>query len=484
MNTIISGWHILASLTFWQAMENFHQSRIDHGTSRPHYSEWYTQQCDSSTSTNHKFWRASEYASQRPTFNSGRRSIVSSTPRSSPLRIPNGEKRHEVFEGLTHIALGRPQQPLSLQHFTAESSVMSSRTARAPFDTTMYSGQLLRRHPSDWSRQVAWNTLVSHHDAEFARQWYASKKPERMDTISSSYRSHHSQPPRSKTLRSPILIDHSRSPSPVISEVKSHHPIRPMASRLKRAFEEEFTALAPESQDNKSTGYDTNNEQDRRFKDSEHCRTLQSSMLDLLCSTTLELGPIQDNPTGCSCPRSNCIKLYCDCFKAGRRCSGICACVKCKNTEAETRPDGERIQAIKNTLARNPRAFTGGKKEASPRNPGDIVCNCVKSKCLKLYCDCFQSGQFCNDACACNSCFNTKEESGIGGKRHLAIQQCLEKRADAFTKKIKDAGSGCACKNNKCLKKYCECFRMDLECSTKCTCKGCENTRCKDAISL
>jgi hypothetical protein len=202
------------------------------------------------------------------------------------------------------------------------------------------------------------------------------------------------------------------------------------------------------------------------------------SMLDMLCSTTLELGPIQDNPTGCSCPRSNCIKLYCDCFKAGRRCTDLCSCVQCKNTVAETRADGERIQAIKNTLARNPRAFTGGKKkEAAPRKPGDIVCNCVKSKCLKLYCDCFRSGQFCDeDACACNSCLNTKEESGIGGRRHLAIQQCLEKKPDAFTKKMKDAGSGCACKNNRCLKKYCECFRMEMVCSSNCTCRGCENT--------
>jgi Tesmin/TSO1-like CXC domain, cysteine-rich domain len=466
-------------------MENFHRSRIDQGTSRPNHSEWHTQQCDMSTSNNHKYWRASEYASQHPTFNAGRRGIASS-PRSSPLRTPNDEKRHELLEGLAHAALGQPQQQFSFQHFTTESSVMSSRTPLASFDTTMYSRQLLlRRHPPGWSRQVAWNTLLSNHDAEFVRQWnsYASQKPESMGIRSSSYRSHHSRTYLPKASRLPILIDHSRSPSPVISEVKSHHPIRPIVSRLKRAFEEEFTALAPEPQDNKLTAYDTN-VQDRRFKDTEHSHAMQASMLDLLCSTTLELGPIQDNPTGCSCPRSNCIKLYCDCFKAGRRCSGVCACVKCKNTEAETRPDGERIQAIKNTLARNPRAFTGGKKEASPRNPGDIVCNCVKSKCLKLYCDCFQSGQFCNDACACNSCFNTKEESGIGGKRHLAIQQCLEKRADAFTKKIKDSGSGCACKNNKCLKKYCECFRMDIGCSTKCTCKGCENVGCKDVVSL
>lgn len=181
----------------------------------------------------------------------------------------------------------------------------------------------------------------------------------------------------------------------------------------------------------------------------------KSCMLDLLCSATLELGPIQDYPsTGCSCPRSNCIKLYCDCFKAGTPCSGNCSCINCKNTEAETRVDGERIRAIKNTLARNPRAFTGGKKEAVPQNPGDVVCNCLKSRCLKLYCNCFHKGRTCNEACLCISCLNTTAESNVGGRRNQAIQNCLEKRPDAFTKKPKEIGSGCACKNNKCLKKY------------------------------
>ncbi len=65
--------------------------------------------------------------------------------------------------------------------------------------------------------------------------------------------------------------------------------------------------------------------------------------LDLLCSATLELGPLQDNPTGCSCPKSKCIALYCDCFKAGRRCNpNTCTCLNCKNTIAESGPNGAR----------------------------------------------------------------------------------------------------------------------------------------------
>lgn len=188
----------------------------------------------------------------------------------------------------------------------------------------------------------------------------------------------------------------------------------------------------------------------KRMRPAYHHSDSATSSLELLCSATLDLGPLQENATGCSCPRSGCIKLYCDCFKAGRRCSGRCSCTNCKNTPAESGVDGERTRAIRNILARNPRAFTRGKKEgAATRKPGDIICNCVKSRCLKLYCECFQKGKLCNDACLCVSCLNTEEESHVGGRRKLAIEQALEKRPDAFTKKPKEIGSGCACKNNR-----------------------------------
>ena len=36
-----------------------------------------------------------------------------------------------------------------------------------------------------------------------------------------------------------------------------------------------------------------------------------------------------------------------------------------------------------------------------PRKP----CNCTKSQCLKLYCDCFANGEFCH-LCNCTTCFN------------------------------------------------------------------------------
>lgn len=37
------------------------------------------------------------------------------------------------------------------------------------------------------------------------------------------------------------------------------------------------------------------------------------------------------NARGCTCQRSQCAKYYCDCFKAGLKCSEICKCLDCTN---------------------------------------------------------------------------------------------------------------------------------------------------------
>jgi hypothetical protein len=201
--------------------------------------------------------------------------------------------------------------------------------------------------------------------------------------------------------------------------------------------------------------------------------------LDLLCSATLELGAMHDNMAGCSCPKSRCIALYCDCFKAGRRCNPAqCSCLDCKNTIAESGVDGARTKAIRCILARNPRAFqtAGMGNPALKLPPGEIACNCIRSKCLKLYCTCFQSGKVCRpNVCSCVGCYNTEKDDE--GHRQAAIQQLLEKRPNAFEKKTKEPGLGCACKNNRCIRKYCECFRTNLMCTDKCSCRQCENMK-------
>lgn len=59
-------------------------------------------------------------------------------------------------------------------------------------------------------------------------------------------------------------------------------------------------------------------------------------------------------------------------------------------------------------------------------------CNCTKSMCLKLYCDCFANGEFCRD-CNCKDCHNNMEYEA---ERSRAIKQSLERNPQAFQPKI------------------------------------------------
>lgn len=56
-------------------------------------------------------------------------------------------------------------------------------------------------------------------------------------------------------------------------------------------------------------------------------------------------------------------------------------------------------------------------------------CNCTKSHCLKLYCDCFANGEFCQLNCKCKECSNNLENEE---ERENAIQICLERNPMAF----------------------------------------------------
>lgn len=102
-------------------------------------------------------------------------------------------------------------------------------------------------------------------------------------------------------------------------------------------------------------------------------------------------------------------------------------------------------------------------------------CNCKRSQCLKLYCECFAAGGFCLPGCQCYNCLNTVVEAATVDATRAAI---LAKNPRAFTDKVVgDAHKkGCRCKRSKCLKKYCECYNAGVKCNPEiCQCSGCHN---------
>ncbi|CAL8072561.1 unnamed protein product [Calicophoron daubneyi] len=108
----------------------------------------------------------------------------------------------------------------------------------------------------------------------------------------------------------------------------------------------------------------------------------------------------------CTCSRSCCLKLYCECFAAGMLCSD-CTCVSCLNN---TEHAELREQAIQQIVQRKPDAFSSkieySRENASIHTRG---CNCKRSGCLKNYCECFEARIRCTSRCRCQFCYNTAE---------------------------------------------------------------------------
>jgi len=95
------------------------------------------------------------------------------------------------------------------------------------------------------------------------------------------------------------------------------------------------------------------------------------------------------------------------------------------------RPSPHHDQIVPRTL-RTPTEKNQNISIPQAQTTGHRQCNCKRSNCLKLYCECFASGEYCGN-CNCSGCYNNMENES---SRAAAIKSILERNPTAFRPKI------------------------------------------------
>ena len=125
------------------------------------------------------------------------------------------------------------------------------------------------------------------------------------------------------------------------------------------------------------------------------------------------------------------------------------------------------------SLGESPVNLLSEQKIREEKSKKKFYCNCKKTECLKLYCDCFANGEKCID-CNCRNCWNIignelvikKVYDEVVGKNPISLKLNFQKERII---------NGCNCSKSNCLKKYCECYKAGLKCSSCCRCRICDN---------
>ncbi|KAM9754854.1 spexin prohormone 2 isoform 2-T2 [Menidia menidia] len=143
----------------------------------------------------------------------------------------------------------------------------------------------------------------------------------------------------------------------------------------------------------------------------------------------------------CHCTRSQCLKLYCECFANGVMCSS-CNCSNCHNN---AKHEPKRQEAIKSCLGRNPDAFRpkiAGGRSGVVKGWHNKGCNCKRSGCLKKYCECYEANIMCTSSCKCVGCRNYDDSSPPALKEKTGLIRD-KFPASVITPAVLEAACGC-----------------------------------------
>ena len=146
---------------------------------------------------------------------------------------------------------------------------------------------------------------------------------------------------------------------------------------------------------------------------------------------------------GCTCKKTKCLKLYCQCFAVKIYCGANCRCLSCRNS---VQYEIERKDAIRAILSRNPTAFDT-KFQKNHRNSGITQPNGVVGVPTVL----------------------------TGGANARVSGGGLGLLGDIPHARTISHKLGCKCRKSACVKKYCECYAGNVKCSSNCRCVGCKN---------
>ncbi|CAI5731849.1 unnamed protein product [Hyaloperonospora brassicae] len=180
-------------------------------------------------------------------------------------------------------------------------------------------------------------------------------------------------------------------------------------------------------------------------QESEQTRESKRQRLALRHAQEIQTSSVASSYS-CGC-KTGCLKICCTCFSSRGFCHAGCACDDCKNIQVHK---GERVDAIRKYLIKNPHAFslvsmprdgtTTGFLHLLPQKSNAVAlrrCLCKKSKCKKQHCECFQHGNVCTSHCRCMSYSNTSEALCLQTESSAPTHAKCVARSDSVTSESK-----------------------------------------------